>query len=274
MKKLARDLRTHQTDAEQLLWRHLRSRLFMGTKFRRQQVIRPYIVDFVCFEQRLILELDGGQHAENMECDIRRTAFLGSQGFRVVRFWNNEVLSNMEGVLETVQSKLICISPHPSPLPSPARGEGAYSSPRALPQGRRETASHAQQDRATSIRITEKLPLPLRERAGVRGDFVLLSSSCCPPSISSSATPPSGAATSTPRSRSRAFLPALPNWMPNSLEAVGLGQHSPSCSPINAASASCACFCRLSLASQRMTNGWCWWHRHIGLSHRGSSRWA
>ena len=120
MKKLARDLRTNQTDAEQLLWRHLRNRLFMGTKFRRQQVIGPYIVDFVCFEQRLIVELDGGQHAENVECDTRRTVLLESQGFRVMRFWNNEALSNIEGMLEAIRHELF--PPHPGPLPQGERG--------------------------------------------------------------------------------------------------------------------------------------------------------
>src|SRR5262249_23471625 len=116
---LARNLRTNQTDAEQLLWRHLRNRLFMRTKFRRQQIIESYIVDFVCFEQRLIVELDGGQHADKVERDTRRTVYLESQGFRVVRFWNNEVLNNIESVLEAIRSELI--PPHPGPLPQGER---------------------------------------------------------------------------------------------------------------------------------------------------------
>jgi len=119
MKNLSRNLRTNQTDAEQLLWKHLRNRLFMGTKFRRQQIIESYIVDFVCFEQRLIVEIDGGQHADQVERDARRTVYLESQGFRVVRFWNNEALNNIEGVLETIRSELI--SPHPAPLPQGER---------------------------------------------------------------------------------------------------------------------------------------------------------
>jgi very-short-patch-repair endonuclease len=167
MKKLARTLRANQTDTEQLLWRYLRNRLFMRAKFRRQQVIGPYIVDFVCFEQRLILELDGGQHAENVECDVRRTAFLESQKFQVVRFWNNEVLRNMEGVLETIRSKLIRISPHPAPLPQGERE--SYSSPRALPQGKRKSLLSRSKIGVTAIGITEKLPLPQRERAGGEG---------------------------------------------------------------------------------------------------------
>ena len=127
MKTLARNLRTNQTDAEQLLWRHQRNRLFIGTKFRRQQIIEPYIVDFVCFEQRLIVELDGGQHADKVERDAMRTVYLESQGFRVARFWNNEVLSNIEGVLEAIGSELI--PPHPGPLPQGER-EACCSNPK------------------------------------------------------------------------------------------------------------------------------------------------
>jgi lipoyl(octanoyl) transferase len=117
----ARPLRENQSDAEKLLWRHLRNRQVEGAKFRRQQMIAPYIVDFVCFESRLIVELDGGQHAEQVEYDERRTRFLEDQGFRVLRFWNNDVFSNIEGVLQRIVENL---NP-PSPPPSPARGEGA-----------------------------------------------------------------------------------------------------------------------------------------------------
>lgn len=152
MKKLARDLRTNQTDAEQLLWRHLRNRLFMGTKFKRQQIIGPYIVDFVCFEQRLIVELDGGQHAENMECDTRRTVFLESQGFRVMRFWNNEVLSNLESVLETVRSGLTRISPHPRPRIKSGAGP--------LPQGEREITSRVQREQGSGQQNHRETPSP------------------------------------------------------------------------------------------------------------------
>jgi very-short-patch-repair endonuclease len=93
----ARQLRRDQTDAERLLWQRLRSRQLSGFKFRRQVPMGPYIVDFLCREVRLVVEVDGGQH--NEERDAERTAMLERAGLRVVRFWNNEVLENLEGVL-------------------------------------------------------------------------------------------------------------------------------------------------------------------------------
>jgi very-short-patch-repair endonuclease len=99
---LARSLRKRPTDAEKLLWRHLRSKQVYGLKFRRQEAIGRYIVDFVCFEKRLIIELDGGQHAEQQIQDQERDSWFREQGFRTLRFWNNEVLGNIEGVLETI----------------------------------------------------------------------------------------------------------------------------------------------------------------------------
>ncbi|MFC3859906.1 endonuclease domain-containing protein [Deinococcus antarcticus] len=100
----ARALRREQTPEERLLWRALRNR-FLNVKFRRQWPIAGYIVDFVCFEARLIIELDGSQHAEESACeyDAVRTEILEAGGFRVVRFWNNEVNTNLEGVLHTIQ---------------------------------------------------------------------------------------------------------------------------------------------------------------------------
>ena len=88
--------------AEQKLWHHLRGKRLNGIKFRRQQTIGGYIVDFVSMEHRLIIELDGGQHSEQIEYDERRTAFLNAQGYRVLRFWNNEVLQQTEAVLEKI----------------------------------------------------------------------------------------------------------------------------------------------------------------------------
>ncbi|MGH2637880.1 MAG: endonuclease domain-containing protein [Rhabdochlamydiaceae bacterium] len=124
MKQLARNLRHVQTDAEAQLWRHLRNRQLGGFKFRRQYWIGNYIVDFVCVEHSLIVEIDGGQHAHEVIAsqDQARTAFLEKQGFRVLRFWNNEVLGNTQSVLESILSVLQNITPHP-PL-SPQRGEG------------------------------------------------------------------------------------------------------------------------------------------------------
>jgi len=102
----ARRLRLAMTDAEQRLWYHLRGRRFMGTKFRRQMPLGKYIVDFVCLEQRLVLELDGGQHAEQTGADQDRDAWLRARGFRVLRFWNNEVMENLPGVLAMIAREL------------------------------------------------------------------------------------------------------------------------------------------------------------------------
>jgi very-short-patch-repair endonuclease len=113
-------MRAGQTDAEHRLWQLIRARRFAGYKFRRQVPIEFYIADFVCFAERLIVELDGGQHAASPS-DQKRDAFLREQGFRVVRIWNNELFTNEEGVVESILSALR--SP-PLPNPSPARGEG------------------------------------------------------------------------------------------------------------------------------------------------------
>ena len=102
----SRNLRKRMTDAERLLWRHLRDGQLCGCKFRRQEQIGRFIADFVCYEQRLIIEADGGQHVEEREKDEERTAWLNSQGFRVLRFWNHEVLTNREGVLERIRECL------------------------------------------------------------------------------------------------------------------------------------------------------------------------
>src|SRR3979411_1438362 len=97
----AKALRANMTEAERRLWYFLRSHRFAGMKFKRQALITRYVVDFVSFQRRLVVEVDGGQHAES-EDDLRRTRWLKSQGFRILRFWNNEVLSNSGGVLDTI----------------------------------------------------------------------------------------------------------------------------------------------------------------------------
>ena len=106
--KRARRLRRASTEAEKLLWQKLRARQLGGAKFRRQTPIGPYIVDFVSFEHKLVLEIDGGQHNESAgrQHDIKRTTWLEDQGFRVLRFWNNQVLANLEGVLERTLQEL------------------------------------------------------------------------------------------------------------------------------------------------------------------------
>ena len=117
----AKTLRTNQTAAEQRLWYHLRAHRFMGYKFKRQKPIGRYIVDFICMEHRLIIEIDGGQHAERVTYDQRRDAWLRNQGYTVLRFWNNDVMQELEGVLEKIRSALVNSL---STGPSPASGRG------------------------------------------------------------------------------------------------------------------------------------------------------
>ena len=102
----ARALRRNQTDAEGLLWHHLRSKQLGGFKFRRQHPVGPYIADFICLSHKLIVEIDGGQHAEQKVRDSRRDAFLRGESYRVLRFWNNEVFENCFGVLERIFAAL------------------------------------------------------------------------------------------------------------------------------------------------------------------------
>jgi very-short-patch-repair endonuclease len=108
---LGKALRNRPTDAEQLLWKHLRLKQMEGLKFRRQQPIDNYIVDFVCLEKRIVIEVDGGQHATQKDDDVVRDKYLRQQGFHVLRFWNNEVLQNINGVLEIIRES--CLSPAP-----------------------------------------------------------------------------------------------------------------------------------------------------------------
>ena len=111
----ARELRNNQTRAERALWRYLRKRQ-MTVKFRRQQPIGQFIVDFVCFEKRLIIEIDGGQHQEQIEYDETRTEWLKQQGYKILRFWNNEILNEPAGVIATIEIELN-YHPHPNPPP-------------------------------------------------------------------------------------------------------------------------------------------------------------
>ena len=101
-KSKARDLRKNQTDAEQRIWNHLRLRQMGGYKFRRQQPIGKYIVDFVCLEKRLIIEVDGGQHDDQGLYDAKRDSWLSSQGFHILRFWNNEIFNELDAVKEKI----------------------------------------------------------------------------------------------------------------------------------------------------------------------------
>jgi len=123
----ARSLRANMTDAERKLWFALRDRRFARFKFRRQVPIGPFIADFVCYDAQLIVEVDGGQHAESAR-DKRRDAWFAANDFEVLRFWNNDVFSNLEGVLTSLLDALAKAPPHPVRAsrghPSPARGEG------------------------------------------------------------------------------------------------------------------------------------------------------
>lgn len=111
----ARDLRNRATDCERLLWQYLRFRRLAGYKFRRQLPIGPHIVDFACMERRLAIELDGGQHVEQVESDKRRTNYLQTRGYHVLRFWNHEVIESPELVVDAILIHLQCTPPQPSP---------------------------------------------------------------------------------------------------------------------------------------------------------------
>jgi very-short-patch-repair endonuclease len=122
----AKFLRANMTEAERRLWYFLRAHRFAGMKFRRQALVGRYVVDFASLQRNLIIEVDGGQHADS-ETDLERTQWLEDQGFRILRFWNNEVLGNIGGVLEAI----LIAAANPSPdvplggtSPSPTRGEG------------------------------------------------------------------------------------------------------------------------------------------------------
>jgi len=108
--KFAKNLRKNTTDTEKYLWKYLRGNQLEGFKFRRQQPIGKYIIDFVNLERKIIIELDGGQHLQNKKDKIR-DSWLEEQGYEVLRFWDNEVFYNIEGVLEFIRGKLLSPSP-------------------------------------------------------------------------------------------------------------------------------------------------------------------
>jgi 2-isopropylmalate synthase len=130
----ARALRACMTNAERKLWFALRDRRFASFKFRRQVPVGPFIADFVCYDARIVIEVDGGQHADSA-VDRRRDNWFGAKGFLVLRFWNNEVLSNLEGVLISILDTLRAHTPHPDRAsrgrPSPIGGEGTERVARA-----------------------------------------------------------------------------------------------------------------------------------------------
>jgi very-short-patch-repair endonuclease len=120
-------LRKSQTDAESIIWYHLRNRHFRNYKFRRQHVLHNYIVDFICMSKKIIIEIDGSQHLDQVEYDLIRAKKLENDGYKIFRFWNSEVLENLEEVLEVIYEALG--GKHPSPVGASHR--------RPLPQGER-----------------------------------------------------------------------------------------------------------------------------------------
>jgi very-short-patch-repair endonuclease len=123
----ARRLRKSMTDAERALWRYLRLRQLNGHKFRRQVTIGPYIADFACLKAMLVIEVDGGQHADARAYDSQRDDFMRGQGYRILRFWNNEVLGNMDGLWDTIVAEISIhascgVTPHPNLPPQGGKG--------------------------------------------------------------------------------------------------------------------------------------------------------
>ena len=139
----AKRLRRNHTDAERLLWFRLRDRRLEGLKFKRQMPIHSYVADFCCSEAKLIIELDGGQHNVGKEADAVRTKKLEALGYLVLRFWNNDVIDNIDDVLESIVSTAKQHSPEP-PHPIP------------LPTGERENTAAAPAD--TSLSHRERVP--------------------------------------------------------------------------------------------------------------------
>ncbi|MGH8576761.1 MAG: endonuclease domain-containing protein [Gammaproteobacteria bacterium] len=111
----ARQLRNHPTEAESLLWQHLRRSQILGRKFRRQEPIGPYIVDFACFYPMLVIEIDGSQHAGSIAHDAERSAYLERMGFKVIRFWNDEVLARTDWVREAIRQCIEELMGSPTP---------------------------------------------------------------------------------------------------------------------------------------------------------------
>ena len=163
LRNRARELRAKATPFEQSFWQAIRAHRFSGFKFRRQQVIGNYIADFACMQARLIVELDGGQHADATAYDSRRDAWLKAEGYRVFRVWNNEWAQQQEAVLERLWALLHEATP-PSPQPLPPNGGGAsparpLEAPLSL-QGRGAGAS---------LQLAKPLEAPLPRSGGGAG---------------------------------------------------------------------------------------------------------
>ncbi|MBI2902342.1 MAG: endonuclease domain-containing protein [Candidatus Methylomirabilis oxyfera] len=164
LRNRARRLRKDQTDAERGLWLRLRSRQVNGAKFRRQHPVGRYVADFCCPDRMLIVELDGGQHVARAKADRRRTAFLRERGYRVLRFWDNDVLRETEVVLQQIADAVS--DPHPGPLPNRERGHRGTGSLRRGPSSRPHGVASAK--RIPSPPSTSPSP-PEGEKVGMRG---------------------------------------------------------------------------------------------------------
>jgi len=163
----ARKLRSETTDAESRLWRSLRNRQLHGLKFKRQVPFGPFIADFICVEANLIIEADGGQHADRADADRVRTEYFEAGGYRVSRFWNNDVLQNLDGVLEAIEGELTKKTPSPQPSPSKlALASLQLKAPHSLAnaEGERELGCGA----FLSVGASSGVPSPVRTRKRVR----------------------------------------------------------------------------------------------------------
>jgi very-short-patch-repair endonuclease len=129
-------LRNQSTDAERYLWQHLRGKQLAGYRFRRQLPIAGFIADFACLEAKLMVELDGGQHAQHVGYDEQRDRLIEAQGFRILRFWDNQVFLETQAVLEQIMRALELSSPHPDPPPQAEEGMESVDLP---PQAREGT---------------------------------------------------------------------------------------------------------------------------------------
>ncbi|MBN1822710.1 MAG: endonuclease domain-containing protein [Endomicrobiales bacterium] len=127
LRGLAKNFRKSSTKTENCLWFLIKNRQLEGVKFRRQEPLGRYIVDFVSYDKKLIIELDGGQHTFSSEQDKKRDVWFRKKGYEVLRFWDNEVLKNKNGVLEIIRKKLL--TPH---LTSPSRGEEQIAGNKSL----------------------------------------------------------------------------------------------------------------------------------------------
>jgi very-short-patch-repair endonuclease len=163
----ARRLRRDQTDAERVLWFRLRDRRFNGWKFRRQFPIDRFVVDFFCADAHLIIELDGGQHAVRAAADLERTKILEAMGYLVIRFWNNDVIKNIDGVLEEIDTAL---GSHTSELHGPSEtSEPPHPNPLPFGERERDASARSEPSRLISNTSPQRGEVERAQRARVRG---------------------------------------------------------------------------------------------------------